>query len=788
MLSSEPYPASYILMRPPVKKRLIFFSLLLCTVSLSTSIVFSQSAPCSPFIRTRDTIVCSGTNLTLDLLAPPPPDPVLPGVWRQLIKPGAIDSLLFNVKPFGFDQANQYLYSIIHQKVTRFDLKNNLVSSIPATNWPGDISDFVFDPANNRLLCWKAGRDEVFALPAAGGAWVSVGPGSLDRQSIGAATYWNPLNNQPGIYGGYGFNQVKSWIYENDGTGWQQKRNNPTVDTVPKGGNIIGRSADGSKLYIFSGQGSYSGDELTGSCSLGSPWATAGGMYCWLRDIWELNLSNYTFKNILPVNNQSIQYEGAVAYDYDSARFFLFGGFQPTADAVQNQSLPNTNKTFRFRTGKDAGFTEFSGQGDAPAAAASGNNGQAYYDKAGNRMIWARYDGIWAYYPDSSLIPVSQRTYTWSTGENTASINIKPTQTTQYKITRIASGRSCRDSIIVTIPNMQTKLQHNADICADSTVLDAGAGFERYQWSTGETTQTIPAKQNNTYTVTITIGGCTVSDSSKLRLASPILNYVIRNQKDSVCAGESDTLQVVTPQAGTTYTWYVPGNSIPIGTGSVYVAQNITRNSDFVVNATSNPAVCVAKGAITKIILRTKLPKPVVHPTAIGIPDAVFSWDAVTNAVRYMVSTNKGASYETIDQGPAAGLTKTVSGLGPNQLVSLAVIAVGNYTCETSDSSLIVATTPNPFGNGIYVPNAFTPNGDGVNDVFEIYATAIQSAKLMIYNQWGTQVFMSTDTRQGWDGTYKGTNAIAGVYTYAVDATMQDGKRVTKTGTFTLVR
>lgn len=771
-----------------MKKRLLFFSLLLCTVSLSNNIVCGQSTPCSPFIRTRDTIVCSGTNLTLDLLPAPAPDAVLPGVWKQLIKPGAIDSLLFNVKPFGFDQANQYLYSIVHQKVTRFDLKNNLVSAIPATSWPGDISDFIYDPVNNRLLCWKAGRDEVFALPAAGGAWASVGPGSLDRESIGASTYWNPLTNQPGIYGGYGFNQVKSWIYENNGSGWQQKRANPVVDTVPKGGNIIGRSADGSKLYIFSGQGSYSGDELTGSCSLGSPWATAAGMYCWLRDLWELNLADYTFKNILPVNNQSIQYEGAVAYDYDSSRFFLFGGFQPTADAVQNQSLPNTNKTFRYRIGKDAGFTAFTGEADAPGAAASGNNGQAFYDRAGKRMIWARYDGIWAYYPDSSLIPVSQLSYNWSTGETTASINIKPTQTTQYKITRIASGRSCRDSIIVTIPDMQTKLQRNADICNDSTVLDAGAGFQKYQWSTGETTQAILAKQNGTYTVTITIGGCTVSDSSKLRLASPILDYIVRNQKDSVCAGESDTLQVISPQAGVTYTWYVPGNATPIGTGAVYVAQNISKNSDFVVNATSNPPVCIAKGAITKVFLRTKLPKPVVHASGIGIPDAVFNWDPVLNATRYMVSTNKGVSYELVDQGPAQSLQKTINGLAPNQPISISVIAMGTYTCETSDSTLLTATTPNPFGNGIYAPNAFTPNGDGTNDVFEVHGTAISSIKLMIYNQWGTQVFMSTDVRLGWDGTYKGTNAMAGVYTYALDATMQDGKRVTKTGTFTLVR
>ncbi|NCI47610.1 gliding motility-associated C-terminal domain-containing protein [Sediminibacterium soli] len=770
------------------KNELLLYRLLVLAVFFCSTELYSQSG-CSPFIRLRDTIVCSGTPLTLDLQPPPPPDSILPGVWKLLITRGAIDSLLFNLKSFGFDRVNQYLYSINYQRITRFDLKNNTVSSIPATNWPGDLTEFVFDPLNNRLLLWKSGRDEVFALPAAGGSWVSVGPGALDRDAFGAASFWNPVTKQPGFYGGYGFNKTKGWIYEHNGTAWQQKRPDLPVDTVPKGGNIIGANADGSKVYMFSGQGNYTGDELTGTCLLGSPWATASGMYCWLRDLWELDLATYRFRNLLPVNNPTIQYEGAVAYDYDSSRFFLFGGFQPTGNAVQNQSLPNTFKTFRYRLGKDTGFVAFTGEGAAPPAAGGfGTNGKAYYDKAGKRIIWARYDGIWAYYPDSSLIPFSQQSYKWSTGETTASINIKPTATTTYFVNRIASGKSCNDTITVTIPNMATNIQKKLDVCGSQAKLDAGPNFQRYQWSTGETTQSINVTQNGSYGVAVTIGGCTVKDTSVVRFAVPILDFVVRNLKDSICPGESDSLYVVSPQANIEYAWYIPGNPNPVNKGSSLVLQNIIGNTDYIVNATGTPPACPAKSAATRIILRSKLPKPVIRAEAVGVPDVNFRWDVVPNAVSYRVSIDKGTSYAQVPAGGSQALVQVVTNLGPNQPATIAVIAEGRFVCETSDSSQLTVITPNPFGNNLYIPNAFTPNGDGVNDEFLVYATAMSSIRLMVYNQWGKQVFETKDRRLGWDGTYSGKPSPAGTYTYALEAIMQNGQRVTKVGTFSLIR
>lgn len=757
---------------------------------LFDSLPFPQG--CTPFIIQRDTTICDGTSLTLKLLPPPPPDS-MPGVWKQLItRSGMADSILFNPKPFGYNRDKQYLYTIYHQIIVRYDLKNNVQSSVTATSWPGDYTEFTYDYTNKRLLCWHAGRDAVYAVSENGGAWQQISVGFPDNECYGASSFWNPFSGQAGLYGGFGLSSgtMKNWVYENTVAGWIEKRPNVLpIDTVPKGGNLIGANADGSKMYLFSGQGSYTGDETAG-CTLGSPWATQNGRLCWLRDLWEIDVkNNYTFTKILPVNNQSIQYEGAAVYDYDKSRFFIFGGFKPDSSYAVNQNHVNANKTYRFRRNADTGFAAFQGEGDIPPALPNGvSNGMAYYDPIGKRMIWARYDGIWAYYPDSSLSAGSRVKVLWSTGDTTSSITVTPTQTTKYKVTRTVGGVVCSDSVTITLAGMKTALQKNVTICADSTLLDAGVGFSSYLWSTGATLQTIYGKQNGNYKVTVKKYFCTAQDSTQLLIAVPVKDFTVRALKDSICRNETDFLYVATPQLGVAYTWALAGNSAVLQTGPDYQTLGIAKDASFIVTGNSNPVVCTTpKTAGIKVIVRAQLPKPAMHADSVGLAVLRFRWDSVPAATGYTVSLDKGSTYQLPSSG-ALGLTHTVTGLQPNDLVNLTVQTLGRYTCITSDTAQLSLRALNPFGNGIYIPNAFTPNGDGVNDIFLVYGTAIASIRLMVYNQWGALVFESRDPKKGWDGTYKGNKAPGGAYTYVMEAIMIDGTRAVRNGTFALIR
>lgn len=91
-------------------------------------------------------------------------------------------------------------------------------------------------------------------------------------------------------------------------------------------------------------------------------------------------------------------------------------------------------------------------------------------------------------------------------------------------------------------------------------------------------------------------------------------------------------------------------------------------------------------------------------------------------------------------------------------------------------------------GEDVFVPNAFSPNGDGNNDVLEVFGAGLAKANLKIFNRWGELIFDSANQWRGWDGTYKSQIQQPGVYTYVVEAVYLNGKVREKKGTVTLIK
>ncbi|MBA3663395.1 MAG: gliding motility-associated C-terminal domain-containing protein [Bacteroidetes bacterium] len=89
---------------------------------------------------------------------------------------------------------------------------------------------------------------------------------------------------------------------------------------------------------------------------------------------------------------------------------------------------------------------------------------------------------------------------------------------------------------------------------------------------------------------------------------------------------------------------------------------------------------------------------------------------------------------------------------------------------------------------GIFVPNAFTPNGDGSNDVFMAVSNNISKFEILIFDRWGTMVFQSSDIKKGWDGYYKGSIAENAVYVYKINYTNKESKTNSLSGNVTLIR
>lgn len=87
----------------------------------------------------------------------------------------------------------------------------------------------------------------------------------------------------------------------------------------------------------------------------------------------------------------------------------------------------------------------------------------------------------------------------------------------------------------------------------------------------------------------------------------------------------------------------------------------------------------------------------------------------------------------------------------------------------------------------IYVPTAFTPNGDGLNDTFGAVGEGIAEYTMEIFNRWGSLIFQSYDSKTQWDGTFKGELVPIGTYIYKIAATGSNERRVEKNGTVNVV-
>jgi gliding motility-associated-like protein len=86
------------------------------------------------------------------------------------------------------------------------------------------------------------------------------------------------------------------------------------------------------------------------------------------------------------------------------------------------------------------------------------------------------------------------------------------------------------------------------------------------------------------------------------------------------------------------------------------------------------------------------------------------------------------------------------------------------------------------------VPNAFSPNGDGQNDILLVKGRGVQSIVFRVFNRWGEKVFESNDLNFGWDGTFKGEPQEMDVYAWTLNAVLDGNIPIFKSGNATLIR
>ena len=271
------------------------------------------------------------------------------------------------------------------------------------------------------------------------------------------------------------------------------------------------------------------------------------------------------------------------------------------------------------------------------------------------------------------------------------------------------------------------------------------------------------------------LNGCTRTDSAIVLDATPD-GYITTTDSTS-CFG-SDYNDGRASIIGTTaqngpYQFSMDGGPLQFS-GDFY---NLSAG-DHVITAVNN------FGCVTEVPVFVNEPLPIVADV---VPDSLILPLGQTGSVQVTYLNTSNPSYAW---SPAEGLS-CIDCPNPsvtvyqNQDYVVTVSAVnGTATCFAT-AALKVIVLPNL---PVYIPNSFSPNGDGNNDVFQIYGEGIKTIDLKIFNRWGELVYESNNQFEGWDGRYKGEMQNPAVFTYYTTIQFLNNKEIERKGTVTIIR
>ncbi|HEX5151964.1 MAG TPA: PKD domain-containing protein [Parafilimonas sp.] len=375
--------------------------------------------------------------------------------------------------------------------------------------------------------------------------------------------------------------------------------------------------------------------------------------------------------------------------------------------------------------------------------------------------------------------------YNWSPPVNISNIHISnpvvyPTSTTVYHIDVSNAGCTNSDSVkIEVIPFVTLDVGNDTTIClTDNILLSPATNAVYFTWSpsTGLSDATAKAPLaippgNIIYTLVARVGGCTATDSIKIN-AMPY-PMVSAGTDTAICFGRTAELYANT--SASLFTWSPVNSLLRANTLTPTAGPQTTTAYIITVN---NLQGCLKPVSDTTIVTVT----PPVHPFA-GNDTAI-----VANQPLQLNATG-GAIYSW---SPAIGMDNAhiadpVVVLGPqyDSITYHVTVSTANG-CSAIDDIKVVVFKTQP---DIFIPSAFTPNSDGLNDVLRpVVAGMKQLNYFRVFNRWGQMLFNTSAIGQGWDGRLSGKLQASGTYVYMISAIDYTGKAVTKKGTVVLIR
>lgn len=284
------------------------------------------------------------------------------------------------------------------------------------------------------------------------------------------------------------------------------------------------------------------------------------------------------------------------------------------------------------------------------------------------------------------------------------------------------------------------------------------------------------------YYIQVTNGDCARQDSVGVSLFQAGTTL---SPDRYICAG--DTVQIVVtndfPGTVLAHAWE-PEELILSGQGTSTVIVSVVEPTTFTVLSSTEGADCVVENQMTLFT------SPLGEMTVAAAADPTII--ALGGSSNLAVVPADGAyvyQWEPSGSLDNAGVTNPIATPDETTTYTVNIVDVDSLGACVKSSEVTVtvveAVCGDPF---IYVPNAFTPNGDGENDLLFVRGTNIASLKFFVYDRWGELVFETDDQSRGWDGTHKGRMAGPAVFVYHLEVDCGDGQTFSTQGNVTLIR
>ncbi|MDX1476762.1 MAG: gliding motility-associated C-terminal domain-containing protein [Saprospiraceae bacterium] len=383
--------------------------------------------------------------------------------------------------------------------------------------------------------------------------------------------------------------------------------------------------------------------------------------------------------------------------------------------------------------------------------------------------------------------------YEWSTGEMTPTITVTASGVYEIIVRDTSNGCFSRDEAVVTVDTVAPVpsasvggiLDCDTDAVDVTSSVSGGSGDYSYAWSSvngviqGSTTgPAITATSPGMYQVVVTDNqnGCLDSISVEVMADDDVITNVDVDQQFITCAGDDNASIAILSVIGGS-----PPYSFNWSTGSTDMQITGLGPGNYTVN------IVDANGCTFQRSF--DVPAPVQVTADIGGNLRVNQGDSVVITLSTSVTPGALGSITWSGPFPPCDMCTSVS-FDADQSGTVMVTVVDTNGCSATASLLLEVLVP----RGMYVPNVFTPNGDGVNDYFTIFGTSLAGINSMrIFDRWGEQVFerltfVPNVPEAGWDGTLNGETLTPGVYVFRAEVVHQDGLEETVTGDITLLR